>query len=775
MEKYLIIIIIIMILYFIQKYCIQSEVEKILITKNIIEKFTDSNTNFSFSNVVNNLQQSNSLDISGSLIINNKHTLMSDGNYLKLTDVSGQNFLNMSVNNLDVSGELLVRQNSTFTGGPHNFNFLNIDTSGNNAGIKSLQGNLTINGSKTILGNTDISGNLRINNVKPILIKIFTTTGNIIDTGVSHSVYSGIGFSGYNHPTPTSTRIPSEFNTYKQNGNWYVSFAPTNTQQLSIRLIFFNTFFHNDESIDEVPNPPTDISATLGNSLATVTWVPPTNTGSSPIRYYIVRTFQGSTIIKDISSNTISATVTDLTNGLPYSFSVYALNTIGFSTESVKSSPVTPNIRPNAPTNLRAVGNTQATLLSWDAPATNGGSPITLYTISDGSGITQTSTTNSKLVTGLSNGKMYTFTITATNATYTSVPSASIDVLPLAMTPITIGTDFVGKTLVIASRALTSSTSHWERIFDFHKAGHNSIDPLGTYIIGPFTYNHHNNNFLFTFKKVGNVNESMNYHGITTNALTRNVTYLYVLAFSSTTQVTFNIYEYTNNYVMSKGSTTTISITNNSLSLINNFWLGRASNQWDVFYNGNYSKIALYNGNLFTETNITTILLNLVTGTSPNITSYINSADYAFRPVLNNFMGVIVRRLSVGTTVAAGAAATTSDITLVGTGSTSGGFLNIIGSFIEVPSAPTNVSAINGPNTRQATVSWSLSTNNGGSPITGYRVTSNPGGISVPVSSTTTSTPISGLTSGTAYTFSVVAINAEGDSLSSTSTSITSN
>ena len=261
MDKYLIILIIIMILYYIQKYCIQSEVEQILITKNIIEKFTVSNTNLLFSNVVNNLQLTKHLDLSGSLIINKRHKLTSDGNYLKLTDISGLNFLNMSVKNLDVSGELLVRQNSTFTRGLHRFNSLNIDTSSNNAGIKSVQGNLTINGSKKILGNTDISGNLRINNVKPILIKIFTTTGNIIDTGISHSVYSGIGFSGYDHPTPTSTRTPLEFNTYKLNGKWHVSFTPTNIQQLSIRLIFFNTFFHNDELInpdvvDYIPSNP---------------------------------------------------------------------------------------------------------------------------------------------------------------------------------------------------------------------------------------------------------------------------------------------------------------------------------------------------------------------------------------------------------------------------------------------------------------------------------------------------------------------------------------
>ena len=256
MEKYLIILIIIMVLYYIEKYCIQSEVDKILITKNIIEKFTENTiTNSILYNITSNLQDTNRLDISGNIIINNRHKLTSDGNYLKITDISGQNFLNMSVKNLDVSGQLLVRQNSTFLQGTHRFinpnnNSLLIDTSGNNAGIKSLTGPLNIDASvnKIIFsGNTDILGNLTINNLKPILIKTFTTNGTNINTGISHSIYSGIGFSGYDQSSNTTF----EFNTYKQNGNWFISFIPkTNSNTLSpikIRLIFFSTFFHIDE------------------------------------------------------------------------------------------------------------------------------------------------------------------------------------------------------------------------------------------------------------------------------------------------------------------------------------------------------------------------------------------------------------------------------------------------------------------------------------------------------------------------------------------------
>lgn len=75
------------------------------------------------------------------------------------------------------------------------------------------------------------------------------------------------------------------------------------------------------------------------------------------------------------------------------------------------------------------------------------------------------------------------------------------------------------------------------------------------------------------------------------------------------------------------------------------------------------------------------------------------------------------------------------------------------------PNAPTNVSGVSG-NT-QVTVSWNLSTSDGGSSITGYIITSSPGGIQVTVGNVTTGIA-TGLTNGTAYTFTVAAVNSVG-------------
>ncbi len=84
-----------------------------------------------------------------------------------------------------------------------------------------------------------------------------------------------------------------------------------------------------------------------------------------------------------------------------------------------------------------------------------------------------------------------------------------------------------------------------------------------------------------------------------------------------------------------------------------------------------------------------------------------------------------------------------------------------------VPDAPTNVVGISGNN--QVTISWSAPLFNGGSPITNYSVSSLPA-VTPPAGCTTTTAltcNFTGLTNGTAYTFTVIATNIAGDSLPS--------
>ncbi len=80
-----------------------------------------------------------------------------------------------------------------------------------------------------------------------------------------------------------------------------------------------------------------------------------------------------------------------------------------------------------------------------------------------------------------------------------------------------------------------------------------------------------------------------------------------------------------------------------------------------------------------------------------------------------------------------------------------------------VPGAPTNVTAVAGNG--EATVSFTAPADNGGSPITGYVVTSDPDNITATGIATTIT--VTGLTNGTAYTFSVQASNGVGYGMAS--------
>lgn len=185
----------------------------------------------------------------------------------------------------------------------------------------------------------------------------------------------------------------------------------------------------NGQPTSTPPGPPTNLTATAGNSSATVSWSAPASQGSSPISGYTVTASPGG--LSCTTAVALTCTVTGLTNGTTYTFTAVARSAAGNSTPSAASNAVTPTGVPSQPTGVTAQPLNGKALVSWIAPRDAGGSAITGYVVKtvDGVGTCSTSGTLSCTVEGLANGTAYRFTVTARNAlgeSLTSDPSAPV-------------------------------------------------------------------------------------------------------------------------------------------------------------------------------------------------------------------------------------------------------------------------------------------------------------------------------------------------------------
>ena len=184
-----------------------------------------------------------------------------------------------------------------------------------------------------------------------------------------------------------------------------------------------------------VPGAPTGVTATAGNASALVSWTAPGLNGGSAITSYTVTSQSslfGTPVRTCTTTGATSCTVTGLTNGIAYTFTVAATNSAGTGPSSAASNSVTPRDLPGAPTGVTATaGDAQATV-SWVAPTSTGGTAITGYTVTSSASLVGTpvrtcTTTGATTctVTGLVNDVTYTFTVTASSAAGTGLPSAA--------------------------------------------------------------------------------------------------------------------------------------------------------------------------------------------------------------------------------------------------------------------------------------------------------------------------------------------------------------
>jgi large repetitive protein len=185
-----------------------------------------------------------------------------------------------------------------------------------------------------------------------------------------------------------------------------------------------------------VPLAPTVGTVTVSGLTASVPFTGSNDYGDSAVTTNTATAVEDAT--KTASSSTSPISVTGLTSSTSYTFTVTSTNAFGVSNASSASNSITTASTPGAPTSVTASdpGTDGYALVSWTAPASNGGSAITDYTVqyssNSGSSWTTfsdgTSASTSATVTGLTLNTAYIFRVAAVNALGTgsySDPSAS--------------------------------------------------------------------------------------------------------------------------------------------------------------------------------------------------------------------------------------------------------------------------------------------------------------------------------------------------------------
>jgi hypothetical protein len=194
-----------------------------------------------------------------------------------------------------------------------------------------------------------------------------------------------------------------------------------------------------------VPSEPLSLAATPGDTQVTLDWTAPLSDGGSPVTNY--RIYRGTasgaaTFLTEIG-NVLTHTDTGLTNGVKYYYNITAKNTVGEGATSteVSATPAPGPSVPSAPQNLAATASGTTVTLTWQTPASDGGSSITNYRIYRGivSGAESFLCLVGNVLTydntGLTIGVTYYYNLTAVNNIGEGSSSSEVSAMPQVTGP----------------------------------------------------------------------------------------------------------------------------------------------------------------------------------------------------------------------------------------------------------------------------------------------------------------------------------------------------
>ena len=189
-----------------------------------------------------------------------------------------------------------------------------------------------------------------------------------------------------------------------------------------------------------VPNPPSSVSATVSNTTVNVSWSRVSSSYATIADYIVEYSINSSStwsVWNDGVSTATTASLTNMTPDVPVSVRIKSVNSYGTSPASatVTVTPRAAATAPSEPLNVTATTGNTRIAVRWSSPTSDGGSAITSYrAVSSPGAFSCATSTNACVVTGLTNGVAYTFTVTATNAIGTSPVSAvSNEVTPVGI------------------------------------------------------------------------------------------------------------------------------------------------------------------------------------------------------------------------------------------------------------------------------------------------------------------------------------------------------
>ncbi len=172
---------------------------------------------------------------------------------------------------------------------------------------------------------------------------------------------------------------------------------------------------------------PLALTAERGDGHVDLSW----NSVTDAVYYSL---YSNDSFMITLPGDEISYRVQDLENGRSYRFQVMALDASKQIIVQSEQVHATPAAVPGPPTNIKAVPGDGEVLITFTAPVDNGGSAITRFEVTASPGnIIVTGAASPIKVTGLTNGRTYTFTANAINAAGRGAPStASNAVTPAA-------------------------------------------------------------------------------------------------------------------------------------------------------------------------------------------------------------------------------------------------------------------------------------------------------------------------------------------------------